>query len=78
MLRHACIAATSLALAVLAACSPPQPPEERRPEPRADATAQAAIVATAAAYKEAARPAVAAGKAGADRRRARIDAAAAP
>ena len=63
----------------LAACSPPQPPdEERRPEPQSPGTArapQSEIVRTAEAYKDRARSAGAQQEAGEDARRAEIDAA---
>ena len=78
MPRHARIAAASLALVALAACSPPKPPEEeRRPEPQAQAAAQpqSEIVRTADAYKDAARNAASATEDAAQSERAQIDAA---
>jgi hypothetical protein len=64
---------------VLAACSPPQPPdEERRPEPQSAGAArqpQSAIVQTAEAYKDRARSADAQQQAKEDAQRAEIDAA---
>lgn len=63
----------------LAACSPPQPPEEeRRPEPQAEGTqapAKSGIVQTADAYKDRARSAEAQQLEAADQQRAQIDAA---
>lgn len=66
-----------VAIAWLAGCSPPQPPEEeRRPEPQAQAAQpRSAIVQTADAYKERARSAEAEQLEAADRQRAQIDAA---
>ena len=78
MHRHARIAAASLALAALPACSPPKPPEEeRRPEPQAQAAAQpqSAIVQAADAYKDRARDAAKAAQDAAGNQRAQIDAA---
>ena len=78
MHRTARFAAATLAIAALAACSPPQPPEEeRRPEPQAQAATQpqSTIVQTADAYKDRARDAVKATEAAAKDESARIDAA---
>ena len=75
MHRTARFAAATLAIAALAACSPPQPPEEeRRPEPQATQP-QSAIVQTADAYKDRARNAETEQLEAADRQRAQIDAA---
>lgn len=71
-------AIASLALVMLAACSPPKPPEEeRRPEPQAQAATQpqSTIVQTADAYKDRARDAETEQLEAADRQRAQIDAA---
>lgn len=71
-------AIASLALVMLAACSPPKPPEEeRRPEPQAQAATQpqSTIVQTADAYKDRARDAAKATEAAAKDESARIDAA---
>lgn len=77
MHRNARIAAASLAIALIAACSPPKPPEEeRRPQPQAENTqAQSAIVQAADAYKDRARDAVKASQDAAERERAQLDAA---
>lgn len=79
MHRKVRIAAASLAIALLAACSPPKPPEEEhRPEPQAQQAAaqpRSAIVQTADAYKDRARSAEAEQLDAADRQRAQIDAA---
>lgn len=77
MLRQVRIATASLAIALVAACSPPKPPEEeRRPEPQAGNTQpQSAIVQTADAYKDRARSAEAEQLDAADQQRAQIDAA---
>ena len=75
MLRSAI---ASFAIVLLAACSPPQPPEEeRRPEPQAQANAQpqSAIVQAADGYKDRARGAVKAAEDAAKDESARIDAA---
>lgn len=71
------IAALLLGCLGLAACSPPQPPdEERRPEPQAEGTqAKSRIVQTADAYKDRARNAEAQQREAADRQRAQLDAA---
>lgn len=71
------IAALLMGCLVLAACSPPQPPdEERRPQPQAGGTqAQSAVVQTADAYKARARSAAAQPGEAADRQRAQLDAA---
>lgn len=75
MHRNARIAAASLAIALIAACSPPKPPEEeRRPQPQAP-EARSAIVQTADAYKDRARDAVKASQDAAERERAQLDAA---
>ena len=75
MHRTARFAAATLPIAALAACSPPQPPEEeRRPEPQATQP-QSAIVQTADAYKDRARDAVKATEAAAKDESARIYAA---
>ena len=71
-------AIASLALVMLAACSPPKPPEEeRRLEPQAQAATQpqSTIVQTADAYKDRARDAEMEQLEAADRQRAQIDAA---
>lgn len=77
MHRNARIAAASLAIALIAACSPPKPPEEeRRPQPQAENTqAQSAIVQAADAYKDRARDAAKASQDAAERERAQLDAA---
>jgi hypothetical protein len=67
-------------MALLAACTPPDAPEEeRRPEPRAQAQVEtaprSAIVQTANAYKDRARDAQQAQADAADRQRAAIEAA---
>ena len=61
----------------LAACSPPQPPdEERRPEPKAQETRpQSGIVQAADAYKDAARAAAAQSENAAAKEKAALDAA---
>ena len=71
------IAALLMGCLGVAACSPPQPPdEERRPEPQAaDARPQSGIVQTADAYKDRARRAEAQQREAADRQRAQLDAA---
>ena len=73
-LRHAAIAFATM---LLAACSPPKPPEEeRRPEPQAqERQPQSTIVQTADAYKDRARSAEAQQLEAADQQRAQIDAA---
>ena len=68
------IASTLACLLViaLAACSPPQPPEEkRRPKPRAVAS----VVQVADAYKDSARTAVANTEEAAAKQKAALDAA---
>jgi hypothetical protein len=73
------IAALLLGCLGLAACSPPEPPdEERRPEPQAEgmqAQAKSGIVQTADAYKDRARSAEAQQLEAAERQRAQLDAA---
>lgn len=71
------IAALLLGCLGLAACSPPEPPdEERRPEPQAEGTqAKSGIVQTADAYKDRARSAEAQQLEAADQQRAQLDAA---
>lgn len=70
-------ATIALIVAMLAGCSPPQPPEEeRRPEPQATSTpAKSGIVQTADAYKDRARSAEAQQLEAADQQRTQIDAA---
>ena len=77
MPRNARIIAASLAIAMLAACSPPQPPEEeRRPEPQAQgAETKSAIVEYADGYKDRAKATEAQVKDAAEQQRAQIDAA---
>ena len=65
-------AITALAIVILAACSPPKPPEEEhRPEPQT----QPGITAPANVYKDAARDAAAATDQAAAKEKAAIDAA---
>jgi hypothetical protein len=76
---HACLAVLGCA-SLLAACTPPdKPEEERRPEPRSQAdparVPQSAIVQTAEAYKDRARAAQDQQADAADRQREAIDAA---
>mgnify|MGYP001765054803 CR=1 FL=1 len=61
----------------LAACSPPQPPdEERRPQPKAQETRpQSGIVQAADAYKDAARAAATQSENAAAKEKAALDAA---
>lgn len=70
------IATAALLASLLAACSPPSPPEEeRRPEPQADAPARSGLVQAADAYKDRARGAAAQQQDAADRQRAELAAA---
>ena len=63
-----------LACTLLAACSPPEPPDEaRRPEPQA--RPKSTLVETANAYKDTARASVAESEAAAKRQQAELDAA---
>ena len=76
---RACLTALGCSL-LLAACMPPdKPEEERRPEPRSQAdparTPQSAIVQTAKAYKDRARAAQDQQADAADRQREAIEAA---
>ena len=65
-------AITAHAIVILAACSPPKPPqEEHRPEPQA----QPGITAQANAYKDTARDAATATEQAAAKEKAAIDAA---
>ena len=65
-------AITALAIVILAACSPPKPPEEEhRPEPQT----QPGITAQAKDYKDAARDAAAPTQQAAAKEKAAIDAA---
>lgn len=79
MLRHPRIAAASLVAATLAACSPPQAPdEERRPEPQATqavAPGPAATVGNADDYKARARAAAKAAEDAARQESAAVEAA---